>query len=236
MFAKPGMKETDPVAICNGEKYGLNFCRVLALKGEDESDLIVSAGRRGGIGFTRFQEGIRRQIMHAVKFNDLDIVDICSIATPNEQRAVAAAGRDGSLVLFRDILNDQKPRTFKFGGVKGAVYRVLSARGDIYLVTSNGLFALFQLAGRFHSGLTLGEFNVLKFPVEAADANLVDQRWLLATGINELFKFDITKIPRSPEESGEVSWGEPNAPDQGDLIPLREESTYEQNSERMAPA
>jgi hypothetical protein len=208
------------------------------LKGEKETDLIVSAGRRGGVGITDFQEGIRGHVLHTVRFNDLDFVDLCSIATPDKQRAVAVAARDGSLVLFRDILTDKNPLTIKFKGVKGAVYRVLAARGDVYVLTSNGLFALFRLAETFHSGLRRGELttHVLRLPIEAADANLVDQRWLLATGVDDLFKIDITRMPKSPEEAGEASWAEPNAAEELDLVPLWEQSGFEQSSAQMAPA
>jgi hypothetical protein len=181
--------------------------------------------------------------LHTVQFHELDLVDVCSIAGPEKLRAVAAAGRDGSLVLFQDILTDRNPLTFKFSGVQGAVYRILSVSGDIYLLTSGGLFALFRLAERFLAGLAAGAFttDVLRLPIEAADANLVHQRWLLATGVDQLFKFDLTKMPRSPEangmpENGEASWAERSAPEMQDLKALWDESGFEQTSEPQAAA
>jgi hypothetical protein len=219
MFAKPGMTDKDPVAISNAEKLEMNFCRVLAFNGDDEGDLVVAAGRRGGVGFIRFKEGMRGHLLNTVKFNNLDIVDICSIATTEHGRAVAAAGRDGSLVLFRDIVTDKKPLTFKFGGITGAVYRILGADGDLYLLTSNGLFAIFKLAERFLAGLSPSQTttDVLRLPIESADANLVDQKWLLAAGVDNLFRFDITKIPKSPREGSALPWEEPRAPDELEL-------------------
>src|SRR5207249_1396785 len=133
-FVKPGATEINPIGVSNSDKQTLNFCRVLALPGEKGTDLIVCAGRRGGIGFTPFQEGTRNLTLNTIKFDALDMVDVCSIGTPDKPLAVAAVGRDGSLVLFRDIVNDKKPQTVKFNGVKGIVYRVLSVRGDIYLL------------------------------------------------------------------------------------------------------
>jgi hypothetical protein len=251
MFVKPGMREDDPVTISNSEKHGLNFSRVIALEGETESDLIICAGRRGGLGYADFREGVRGQLLHTVKFDELDIVDVCSMGSSEQPRAIAAAGRDGSLVLFHDIRSDKKPLTLKFKGVSGTVYRVLSARGDIYLLTSNGLFALIQLADRFCQGLSRGDFTtkVLRIPIEAADATMVDQKWLLATGVEDLFKFDVHKMPRSPEESLiangsrhvekmdlEDSWGEPSTPESAEVAPHWEQSEFEQNTEHMAPA
>jgi hypothetical protein len=230
MFAKPGMTEKDPVTISNAEKHGMNFCRVLAFNGDEEGDLIVAAGRRGGVGFTRFKEGMRGHLLNTVKFDMLDIVDICSIATAEHPRAVAAAGRDGSLVLFRDMVTDKKPLTFKFRRITGIVYRILGARGDLYLLTSNGLFAIFKLAERFLAGLSLRQIttDVLRLPIEAADANLVDQKWVLATGVDDLFRFDITKIPKSPGEGNDLAWEEPSAPDELELSVQWEESGFEQ--------
>ena len=251
MFVKPGMTEEEPVTISKGEKHGLNYCRVVALKGEKENDLIVCAGRRGGLGFADFQEGIQGHLLHIVKFDQLDIVDVCSIRTREQPLAVAAVGRDGSLILFRDIRTDKKPIALKFHGVKGTVYRVLSAGGNIYLLTSNGLFALFQLADKFHQGLSPVEHptHVLRIPIEAADANMVEQKWLLATGVDDLFKFDVHKMPRSPDESTvadaarkaeridvEALWGVSSTPEKLDVAPLWEESGFEQNPERMASA
>jgi hypothetical protein len=249
MFVKPGMKEDDPVTVSNSSKLGMNFCRVAALKGENENDLIVCAGRRGGIGFTDFREGIRGHILQTVVFDELDIVDVCSMGTAEHPLAVAATGRDGSLVLFRDIRTDKKPLTLKLKSVTGTVYRILSAGGDIYLLTSNGLFALFQLADRFRQGLSLGELttHVLRIPIEAADANLVDQRWLLAAGIDDVFRFDVHKMPKPPEgstkpedarqaENTDVdgSWGAPTLPEQVEVEPHWEQSDFEQNLEHMA--
>ena len=248
MFIKPGMKEDEPVTIGKSGSAGLNFCRVIALNGDNGKDLIVGAGRRGGVSFADFQEGMRGQILHTVAFPELDFVDVCSIGTPEHSKAVAAAGRDGSLVLFRDIKTDKKPLALKFRGVAGTLYRVLSIGGDIYLLTSQGLFALFLLADRFLKGQAVDEFitNVLKLPIEAADANMVDQKWLLAAGVDDLFKLDVQRIPKSPEVVSrqpkditvEPSWGKPHetVPDQLDMEPHWDESGFEQSSENLAPA
>ena len=241
MFLKPGMSVDDRVTIRNAEKHDLNFCRVVALEGEKDNDMIVFAGRRGGFGFSDFQNGVRGQILHSVNFEELDVVDVCSMAIPNQPLAIAAAARDGSLLLFRDIRTDKEPLSLKFADVKGTVYRILSARGDIYLLTSRGLFVLFQLADRVRQGVPLGKFttNVLRIPIEAADANVVDQKWLLAVGADHLFTFDLDKMPKSPEENGMTqgaSWGEPNAPEKLDVRPMWEQSGFQQISEHLAPA
>jgi hypothetical protein len=242
MFVKPGTKDDDPVIVANSGKHGLNVCRVVALPGERESDLIVCAGRRGGIAFVEFREGVHGLLLHTVRFDALDIVDVCSLGNQEHPQAFVAASRDGSLVLFRDIKTNAKPIALKFKRVKGAVYRVLSAGGDIYLLTSTGLYILVQLAARFHKSVVLEDLTryILKVPIEAADANIVDQKWLLAPGVDDLFRFDVRTRPKSPDESSngvgtqptlsDALWGEQSPPEGLNLLPLWEESAFEQSS------
>jgi hypothetical protein len=230
MLAKPGMTDKDPVTISNANGHGMNFSRIVVLKGGDQTELIVAAGRRGGVGFTSYKEGIQRQVLTTVKFNELDIVDVCSIRLGTNDRAVAAAGRDGSLVLFKDILADKNPVTFKFQRITGSVYRLIGAGGDLYLLTSNGLFAIFGLAERFLAGQPLRQVttDVLRLPIEGADANLVDERWLLVAGVDDLFRLDVTKIPKQPPVGEGSTWDQSTAPEALELAPEWAESGFDQ--------
>jgi hypothetical protein len=85
--------------------------------------------------------------------------------------------------------------------VTGTVYRVLSARGDLYLLTSDALFVLVGIAARFLDLSVSGSVStdILRIPIEASDANLVNQRWLLATGVDDLYRLDVEKMPCSPD-------------------------------------
>jgi hypothetical protein len=249
MVVNPGLALGIPVLLGNPEHQGPNFSQVVTFAGQGGTDLIVCAGRRG-VGFTTFREGSSSYALNTVRFRNLDIVAVCSIGVPQQPLALVAASRDGSLIFFRDIVHDKNPQTLKFKGVSGTVYRVLSARGDIYLLTSHGLFGLFKLADDFRAGVTAGEFttNILRIPVEASDANIVDQKWLLAAGVDRLFVFDVQSMPRSPEESsveakpgaeaatnGHASWGA-FTPQVLEAAPVWEESGLQQKAEAMAAA
>jgi hypothetical protein len=236
MFAKPGMKENDPVTISNGEKQGMNYCRVIALKGDEAGDLIVAAGRRGGIAFSRFQEGIRGHLLTMVKFSGLDIVDVCLIGD-EKNRSVAAVARDGSVVFFRDILTDRNPETIKFRSIEGAVYRILAAGEDLYLLTSKGLFAIFKLAERFSTGQPVCNLptDILRLSMEAADANLVEGRWLLAVGVDNLYRIDVARMPKEPPasigtENGHLAREEQEVPQEVDAAPEWAESAFEEGA------
>ncbi len=193
LFVKPGSGAEDPITISNADKEGLSFYRVIALAGEQGEDLIVCAGRRGGIGVSSFRPDWEEHKLSNVTFDDLDIVDVCPIGSEQHPLAVAALANDGTIVLIRDVLHDRKPETRRFRVVEGIAYRVLSARGHIFLLTSNGLYALGKRAERFLNGTQVGNYvtQVLPFPMETVDANLVRDQWLLVVATDELYKFNV---------------------------------------------
>ena len=90
------------------EQAGLNVCRVLPLRGEQGTDLIVCAGRTGGVGVTPFREGVGSYSLRTLRFDRLDVVDVCLLNAQESSLAVVAAGRDGTLIFFRDI-SQQRP-------------------------------------------------------------------------------------------------------------------------------
>ena len=101
------------------------------------------------------------------------MVDVCALDAKAHSHAVAAVARDGTLIFFPDILHRTAPKTIKFRSVRGTVYRILSARGDIFMLTSKGLFLLANLAERLAQGGWTGSVttNILPLPIAAADAN-----------------------------------------------------------------
>jgi len=230
MFVKPGITDKEPVIVSRSDKISLNYSRVLALPGPAEDDLVVSAGRRGGLGFADFKERMRGHTLNSVKFHNLDLVDVCSMGG----FAVAAAAKDGSLVFLSDFLTERSPHTVKFKGVQGTVYRLLYAGGELFVLTSKALYGLFGLAEQFLNGTgnNLYDAEILRFPIEASDANVVQDKWLLAVGIDCVLRFDIEKMPKSPKEGRQN--GQWEEPEDIRAQPLWEESSFEQTSGNMA--
>src|SRR5262249_33559282 len=119
MFIRPGSGENDPVTISRSKTSNLNYCRAAALSAPQRDDIIVCAGRRGGLGFADYRDGIRGHMLHTVTFPDLDLVDVCSMAVPEKPLAVLAAANDGTLVFFDNILTEKTPLTVRFKKVTG---------------------------------------------------------------------------------------------------------------------
>lgn len=238
MFVKPGTGEQDAVTVSKADKSGLNFCRAVALQVRG-ADVIVGAGRRGGIGYADYRDGINGHKLHIVNFPDLDFVDVCSLATAEKPMAVAAAAKDGALVFFDNILTDKAPQTIRFKGVKGTVYRVVSVDGDIFVLTNQGLFGMFQLSTRFFQGRLLHpcDQEILAIPIEAADANIVGKKWLLAVGTESVFRFDLEKMPKSSIGADNGTNGDGwEEPEHVITQPRWEETSFEQNTECVAGA
>jgi hypothetical protein len=205
MIVKVGSGAGDPVGLLSSDEQGMYFYRVLALQGRDGSDLLVCACRQGGIGITEVKWGQETYTMRVATFKGLDVVDVCAVASDPESSAVAALGRDGTLILTRDALHDEKPKTIKFKAVQGTAYRLLSNGKHLFVLTSRGLYVLTELASRLAAGLPPGEFTtqILVVPMEAVDAGPVDDRWLLVITPDEVLKLDVNVIEQdTPEAHG----------------------------------
>jgi hypothetical protein len=200
----------DPIGVITPQKEGLYFYRVIALPSRGGKDLLVCAARQGGMGIREFQPGQPDTIrMKVLTFAGLDLVDVCAVGSTPDVPAVAGVGRDGTLLLVRDALQDQNPVTIKFESIQGTAYRLLSARGHLFLLTSRGLYGLMNLGERLLHGRAMDQLttSIFTVPMEAVDANIVGDRWLLVTMPDEVLKFDVDLIDRStPEDSrnGEI--------------------------------
>jgi hypothetical protein len=178
---------------------------VISLRSQTGAEVLVCACRRGGLAAGELSSDQQRLPMTTATFDGLDVVDICSLDPGANSLAIAALGREGTLILSHDVMQDKKPLSLKFSSVKGVAYRVLSSRGDIYILTSKGIYVLGKLASRFLAGeLVHGTITpILPLPMEAVDVNLSANRWLLAVMSNEVRKYDADLIHQSlPEQQG----------------------------------
>lgn len=199
MAVKPPFRQGTPVTVFRSDEPNFYAYRTIALRSQTGAEVLACACRLGGIAAGEFSGDQKKLPMTTATFKGLDVVDICSLNPGSDSLAVAALGRDGSLVLFQDVLHDKNPMTLRFQTVTGVAYRVLSCRGDIYLLTGKGLFVLAKLASSFLSQeLVQGVITpILPLAIEAVDMNLASSRWLLVVMTDEVRKFDVDSIRRS---------------------------------------
>jgi hypothetical protein len=175
------------------------FYSVINLRAGPGREILVCATRKDGVAALEFEGDKETYSLSTITFKGLDVVDVCALNPAADSLSVAALGRDGTLGLFRDVLVDKRPVTLKFGAVHGMAYRVLCCKGDIYVLTSKGIFVLGKLAERFLAGeLSSGTITpVLPLPMDAVDACLAHDRWLLVVMADEVRKFDVELIHQS---------------------------------------
>jgi hypothetical protein len=197
MVMQPPSDRSARVKAFSSDEAGLYAYRIAVLpQSPAGTEVIACACRRGGVVVGEFAAGRQTLNLKRAALPGFDAVDVCALDHGTESRAIAALGRDGTLALFRGGLDNNKPVTLRFQSVQGVAYRILSSHGDIYVLTSKGLFVLGELAGRFLRNELTSEVNtpVRMSLLEAVDANLVDNRWLVVVMLDMVAKFDLEMI------------------------------------------
>jgi len=193
MVASPPFTADGFITAYEPGKEGFYSYRAGCLRGANQTEVLITAGRLGGIGFTKFVGSDRQLVMTTATLEALDVVDFCPLFPGTESFALAVLGRDRRLLFIKDALTDKKPATFEFKTIEGVAYRVLSCRGDVYVATSKGLYMAANLATDFMNS-RIGETintQVLVMPMEIVDANLCGDEWLLAVTPDGVRRFDV---------------------------------------------
>ncbi len=231
MTVKPPLSPSSRATVYSDDGTDFSAYRVISLHSAADGEVMACAGRLGGIGAAKFSGGQQTQHMTTVTFKALDIVDLCALRSEADSLAVAALGRDGTLILFQDILHDRQPLRIRYDAVEGVAYRILSCRGDIFLLTSKALYLLAGLAGRFVAGEPVEGVTTPVFVVraEGVDANLCGEEWLLVVTPDEVRKFDVRLMHDSTPQDlsqGEIrDWNPKNFPLEAERRHLQQRST-----------
>ena len=200
MKVRAGREEEQPVTVSRTTRQTFDYYKVVSLHSYGHPEVLACAARFGGVVGTELVQEDGRGQMSSITFPGLDVVDVCSLGTGVIPRAVAAVGRNGTLVLLRDVLHDRSPVTMRFEEVPGVAYRVFSALGSLLLLTSSGLYVLAGLAQRFLAGEAVDRTPtpVRGIRLEAVDANLCGDRWLLVVMPDGALRFDLSLLIGNP--------------------------------------
>ncbi len=195
LTAKPPSGDEAPLLMAHRPDENLYVYRVTSVRSQTGVEVLACAARLGGVVAGIFSGSQETHTMNTARFKNFDVVDICPLCPELDSLAVAALGRDGSLILFRDVLSDKNPKRFKFQSIKGVAYRILCRRGDIYVLTSKGLYVLGKLGSCYVNGELEGTTTpVLPLETVAVDMNLAWGRWLLVVLANEVRRLDVDLI------------------------------------------
>lgn len=195
MFAKPTLDSRLEVVISNPQGSEFSFYGVTCLQRKSGQTVLACAARKGGVAAMLFNGQDEPRNVRALSFEGLDVVDICPLESCEFEAGVAAVARDGTLILFRDVLTDPKVLTVRYAPIEGTAYRLLNAHGKLFLLTSEGLYVITELLDRFAEG-SVGDYDVpiLSVPMEAVDANLGGDHWILIVMPDEVLRLDLNLL------------------------------------------
>lgn len=201
MACQPTAGEKIDLVIYRDDASSLYYYRTISLRTGDGKELLVSALRTNGVGVVEFHGGDQPHQLSWVTFAGLDVIDLCVLDSTGLSSGVVALGRDGTIILFNDVLNDRHPTTIKYEEITGTAYRVFRAHGYLFVLTSDGLHVIFDLVDRFNQGIrdtfpTRG----WTLKLEAVDAFLVSDEWLLIILPDEVLRLDITMLGQYVQE------------------------------------
>ncbi len=191
----------------------INFYKLARCSGDGTKDLIVAAARKDGFAIIEVnasEDRIELGLSHFLRNPGLDIVDICSLASPDWPRAVAWLGVDRSIHLSRDILQARPFKSLQIDGLRGKAYTVLHDRGHLFLLTSEAVYGFPDLASRFLSGEMRGDsLTVYSHYSKEYDDIYLHQNHLFLGKHGDIYRVPSESFPigRDPE-----SWQENSEP------------------------
>jgi len=160
----------------------------------DYNDVLVSAVRSGGIVAGELSVDARSLRASTIAPDGIDVVDICGLSN---SLATAALGRNGTLMLFQDILSDTEPRSLKFSSIEGVAYRLMCARGHIFVLTSKGFYVLANLAKKFLEGQIhdRNAMQIVSMKMSAVDANVFKNEFVyIVNDESSVYRIDLSEV------------------------------------------
>ena len=204
------VRESGALHVWNDRARGasLNFYSATYLGNDGGQEVLAFAGRTDGLIKLQFDVAGVHSRTTTLTAPDADVVDVCALGSDRWPFAVAAFRRDRSVVLVRDVLNDNRPDTLQIDGILGTPYAIRSAQGHLFVLTSEQVTVFPNLA---RSYLEREQFDALLHSrlrhVHAVDMFISMEKELLILTHQEIEFDDIPKLagPRSASGSPEPS-------------------------------
>ncbi len=184
LIVRPSSSMVQGFAVTQGTEGHLYFYRMAALHNPLGVETLVFANRKNGVGMSVFDSEDRRRVVRVMKFQDVDIVDVCAVV-PGSLSAIAVS-KTADLLWITDTSSNVEPVILRPMHVKGTVYRVLATSRHLVVLTSEALHVWIDLVGRALTGqFASPDMTMLVMPIDAVDMALIDdQHLLLVMGMN----------------------------------------------------
>ena len=170
-----------PMGISSPTDRSVVLQKLVLLSATGPEDRLACASGRGGItSMIVNDQGV--ESASSFRAPGLDVVDVCSPLLTGWPNAAIGLGADNSFHFRRDCFDGFSPKTLSFPDLKGTGYTILSARGHLFLLTSEGLYAFPMLVNRYLDDEPLdGPTKCYFTPVRAVDVYLAHEDLLVVT-------------------------------------------------------
>ena len=205
LIVKPVANGEQVITVTTEMEKNLYFYRVAVLRDSTGTEVLVFANRKNGIGVSPFHGEQDKQNIHTMRFEGLDVVDVCGIAS-DSLSAVAISSR-GEVLWLKDASKSDEPLVMRLPDIEGQVYRVLATKQHLFVLSSKALYVWSYLV---ESVLLNQDFPRQFFPhflpVEAVDMSLLNNdELMLVMGTNSIKGFKIDDIIRDSSSLSSIS-------------------------------
>ena len=161
------------------EQLTLDNYKVASFGTFDGYDVLACAFRQGGIGFVRLAIDPQQHSGAMILEPGLDVVDVCVLRSEPPNLATVALTYERKIVLVQE-----KGTTFEFAVVtndrlRGTPYRIVIAQGEIFVLTSAGLYGFPGLAKQLLAKDLATHQLVKEANCDALDVSVASDNFLL---------------------------------------------------------
>ncbi len=159
---------------------GLDFYKLARLNPTGRSSLFACAARHDGLLRISLDPDSKHFTIFGHVFSGLDVIDVCSLNVPGWPFAVAGLARDQTVLLCRNLWDDE-PIAVRYGDlIQGTPYTILNVQGHLIILTSRTLAILPDAVTRFLTNdFPRSSRTGWKIEIQAVDAYLAFERYLL---------------------------------------------------------
>jgi len=171
------------------------FYRLAELPSQNGRHYYACACRTDGVGLIDTNSAATDMRLEVAAAFDADIVDVVPFSLPNHPNALVAAGSNGEIFVFHDIINHSPPIPLLFQHENETVYRVFVSHGHLILLTGRAVHVIVDLIDTLtQRHFEAADLEVASIPVEAVDAYLHRGRWFMVVTATGIRKYDLDLI------------------------------------------
>lgn len=177
--------------------YYYSMCRIgLTAEGKE---LWACAGRSSGVLAITLDEKSVPQVvgMFQSVLKPRDFVSVWGIGDARMPYATARLSRDGLVDFSEHLTQDRTPLTWHFPQTQGTAYSLFAADGNLFILTSKGIYACLDIVNLFLDGkLTAGTaISKLRYlSLEVIDFTLLYSKWMMILQHDNVVRLDIKDL------------------------------------------